>query len=271
MSPPIVYEVATPSNHSTMSTVTIVVSTGISFRVAAIVRRVGGCVCSVGYTGVARIRAGATPLTCIKRDSRLPARRIAWGMHIRTGLALVLTVALVIATGTSANAQSFINPFIGYNFGGDATCPSVDNCEDKKLNAGVSLGRMGVLFGIEEEFAYAKDFFGTAPGLSSSVLTVMTNLMFVPKVGPVRPYVLAGVGLIKSHVEFSPSSVLTSDNNNFGWDVGAGVMGFFGPHVGLRGDIRYFHAFQDLALLGFTLSDTKLDFGRASVGLVLAF
>jgi hypothetical protein len=30
-------------------------------------------------------------------------------------------------------------------------------------------------------------------------------------------------------------------------------------------------AFQDLNALGFTLSDTKLDFGRASVGLILAF
>jgi opacity protein-like surface antigen len=192
-------------------------------------------------------------------------------MYIRTSRALILTVALIVATGAPADAQGFVSPFIGYDFGGDATCPRLDNCEDKKLNAGVSLGRMGRVLGIEEEFAYAKDFFGTAPGLSSSVLTVMTNLMLVPRIGPVRPYALAGVGLIKSHVELSPSSVLTSDNNNVGWNVGGGVMGMIGPHVGLRGDIRYFHAFQDLTVLGFTLSDAKLDFGRASVGVVLAF
>jgi opacity protein-like surface antigen len=192
-------------------------------------------------------------------------------MHIKNSLSLALATAFVVAAATHAGAQTFVNPFVGYNFGGDATCPSVDRCEDKKLNAGVSIGRMGRVFGIEEEFAYAKDFFGTAPGFSSSVLTVMTNAMFIPKIGPVRPYVLAGVGLIKTHVEFSPSSVLTSDNNNFGWDVGGGIMALFGPHVGMRGDIRYFHAFQDLAVLGITLSDTKLDFGRASAGLVLAF
>jgi hypothetical protein len=39
----------------------------------------------------------------------------------------------------------------------------------------------------------------------------------------------------------------------------------------VRGDIRFWHAFQDLNALGFTLSDTRLDFGRASVALVLTF
>jgi opacity protein-like surface antigen len=189
----------------------------------------------------------------------------------RSAVRLVLAVALVLAAGLPASAQGFINPFIGYDFGGDAGCPEINGCQDKTLNLGVSLGTMGHVLGFEEEFAYAKDFFGDAAGLSSSVFTLMSNVMLVPKVGPVRPYALAGLGLIKSHIELTPGSLLTSDNNNLGWDVGGGVMAFFGGHVGVRGDIRYFHAFQDLKILGFTLSDTKLDFGRASAGLVLAF
>ncbi len=55
-------------------------------------------------------------------------------MHIRAGL---------------ANAQGFVNPLIGYDFGGDTTCPNVDDCEEKKLNAGVSIGKMGRVLGIE--------------------------------------------------------------------------------------------------------------------------
>ena len=183
----------------------------------------------------------------------------------------VLALALIVGAPTHARAQAFVSPFIGYDFGGDASCPQITNCENKKLNFGVSLGTMGSVLGFEEEIAYARDFFGTAPGLSSSVLTLMSNAMIIPKIGPVRPYALAGLGLIKTHVEFTPSSVLTSDNNNLGWDVGGGVAAFFGAHAGVRGDIRYFHAFQDLNALGFTLSDMKLDFGRASVGLVLTF
>jgi opacity protein-like surface antigen len=182
-----------------------------------------------------------------------------------------LAFSLVTGSALNARAQGFVSPFVGYNFGGDAGCPQITNCQDKRLNLGVSLGKMGSVFGFEEEFAYAKDFFGTIPNASSSVLTVMSNLMIVPAIGPVRPYALAGVGLIKTHVDFTPSSLTTSDNNNLGWDVGGGLMIFFVPHVGVRGDVRYMHAFQDLKALGFTLGDTKLDFGRASAAIVFSY
>jgi opacity protein-like surface antigen len=190
------------------------------------------------------------------------------------GQALVISMAAVTMLAVSsreARAQGYISPFIGYDFGGDANCPKVTNCEDKRLNGGVALGVTGDVFGFEEEFAYAKDFFGTAPGLSSSVVTAMSNVMFVPNLGPVRPYFLAGLGLIKTHVEFDPSSVFTSDNNNFGWDVGGGLMINFARHVGVRGDIRYFHSFQDLTILFITFNGDKLDFGRASGALVFRF
>ena len=172
---------------------------------------------------------------------------------------------------SSARAQAFISPLIGVDFGGDARCPTITNCHARRMNAGVALGVTGTVLGFEEEFAYAKNFFGDAPGLSSSVLTVMSNVMLVPRVGPIRPYVLAGVGLMKTHVEFTPSSLLTTNSNSAGWDVGGGVMARVAPHAGIRGDIRYFHAFKDLDVLGFTLDNPKLDFGRASVGLVLGF
>ncbi|MBI3491627.1 MAG: porin family protein [Acidobacteria bacterium] len=192
--------------------------------------------------------------------------------HVRSCLGFALwSLALIVGSATEVRAQGFISPLIGYDFGGDASCPQISNCEDKRLNAGVALGTMGPIFGFEEEFAYAKDFFGNASGLSSSVLTLMSNVMLVPRVGPVRPYLLAGMGLLKTHVDFSPTSLLTSDNNNFGWDVGGGMMALVAPHVGVRGDIRYFHAFQDTTILAFPVNNPKLDFGRASLAVVFTF
>ncbi|MBZ5556540.1 MAG: porin family protein [Acidobacteriia bacterium] len=194
--------------------------------------------------------------------------------HIRgrSWLALVaVSAAFIAASATDARAQGFVSPFIGYDFGGDASCPQITNCQDKRMNYGVALGTMGPIFGFEEEFAYAKDFFGTAPTLTSSVFTAMSNVMVVPRIGPVRPYLLGGMGLIKSHAEFTPVSLLTSDNNSFGWDVGGGVIAFATPHVGVRGDIRYFHAFQDATIVGFIVQNPKLDFGRASIALIVAF
>jgi opacity protein-like surface antigen len=99
----------------------------------------------------------------------------------------------------------------------------------------------------------------------------MGNVMVAPRFGVVQPYGLIGLGLIKTHVEFSPASVLESNNNHFGWDVAGGLMVFLSEHVGLRGEIRHFHAFQDLEVLGIGLADEKMDFGRAAGGLVFRF
>jgi opacity protein-like surface antigen len=186
-------------------------------------------------------------------------------------LAVAVATVAALSSATPVRAQGFVSPLAGFDFSGDAACPRITNCTDKRLNAGVAIGVMGSVLGFEEEFAYARDFFGQAPGLSSSVLTLTTNVLLVPRVGPVRPYALAGVGLIKTHVSWTPSSLLPSDHNDFGWDVGGGVFILFTRHVGIRGDIRHFHAFQNLNLLLFTVSNPKLDFGRASVAFVITF
>jgi opacity protein-like surface antigen len=185
----------------------------------------------------------------------------------------VLTGVILLGAPARARAEGFISPFIGFNFGGDSSCPAVQGCQDKRMNYGIALGASGSIFGFEEEFAYAKDFFGTSPNLTnSSVLTVMSSVMLAPKIGPVRPYFLTGVGLIKTHVDFQTTSLLTTDNNNFGWDIGGGLHVTVAPHIGVRGDLRYFHTFQDLGPMGFTLgASQKLDFGRAAAAVDFTF
>jgi opacity protein-like surface antigen len=178
---------------------------------------------------------------------------------------------LTLAIPGIASAQGFVSPFIGYDFSGDSGCPELAGCEDKNLNFGVGFGTMGSILGFEMDFGYAKDFFGESADYSSSVLTFTGNVLLGPQIGPVRPYGAAGLGLIKTNVDFTTLGLLETDNNHFGWDLGGGLMIFFGETVGIRGDIRHFHAFQDLSLLGLTIGDTKLDFGRASGSLVFRF
>ena len=60
---------------------------------------------------------------------------------------------------------------------------------------------------------------------------------------------------------------VSSSDDNFGFNVGVGVMGHFNDHVGLRGDVRYLRT-----LTGDVVND--LDLGgfhswRLSAGLVL--
>jgi opacity protein-like surface antigen len=182
-----------------------------------------------------------------------------------------LAALMSLGLSSTAAAQGFISPFIGYNFGGDSGCPEISNCESKTRNIGVAFGSIGRVVGGEFEFSFIDGFFGDTPGISSHVLTLMGNFMLAPKIALVQPYGVVGLGLIKSHAEVSTAGLLESDNNHLGWDIGGGAIVYLGEHIGLRGDLRYFHAFQDLELAGFTLADTKLDFARLSGGVVFKF
>jgi len=186
---------------------------------------------------------------------------------IRIGAVALLTW---MAVPSIVSAQGYISPLIGYDFGGDSGCPEITNCEDRNLNWAVSVGSLGSILGSELELAYAKNFFGDIPGVSSSVLTLMGNGMVAPRFGPVQPYWLIGLGLMKTHVDFSATTIENSDNH-FAWDTAGGVMVFLGRNFGLRGEIRHYHTFQDLEILGLSLANTKLDFGRAAAGVVFRF
>jgi opacity protein-like surface antigen len=175
-----------------------------------------------------------------------------------------------MAVPSIASAQGYISPLIGYDFGGDSGCPEITNCEDRNLNWGVSAGSLGNIVGSELELAYAKDFFGKIPGVSSSVLTLMGNVMLAPRFGPVQPYWLIGLGLMKTHVDFSATTIENSENH-FAWDTGGGLIIFLGRNVGVRGELRYFHAFSDLDILGIQIANAKLNYGRAAAGVVFRF
>lgn len=185
----------------------------------------------------------------------------------------ISALAAIILCGASreASAQAFISPFIGYNFGGDSGCPEISNCDDKTRNFGVAFGSVGKVVGAEAEFSYIDSFFGDTPGTSSHVLTFMGNFMLAPKFGVIQPYGVIGVGLIQTKAEVSLGGILESNNNNFGWNIGGGIIGYFSDHIGVRGDVRYFHAFQDLEILGLEIENAKLDFGRISGGVVFKF
>src|SRR3954468_22098870 len=131
----------------------------------------------------------------------------------------VLVSALLLCAAGSARAQGFISPYAGYNFGGDsANCISLQNCEDKRLNVGVSIGTTHGVLGFEEDIAYAPDFFGKTPGASNGVLTLMSNLLIVIPAGPIQPYALIGVGLIRPHAQFDALN-LAVDQNALGYDI----------------------------------------------------
>jgi opacity protein-like surface antigen len=189
-------------------------------------------------------------------------------MHPRRIVAITLLLCTIAAA--PARADGFLSPLIGFNFGGDSTnCEALTSCNDRRVNWGVALGTTGSVFGFEEEFAYAPNFYGIASGADNAVLTLMSNLLLVIPAGPVQPYGLVGIGLVRPHAQLSASSI-ASTQNTLGWDIGGGINIYFVHAVGIRGDLRRIRTFEDITLGG-VFTNAPLNFWRASAGLTFRF
>jgi opacity protein-like surface antigen len=180
-------------------------------------------------------------------------------------LVLIGAAALVFAP-LPASAEGFVIPWAGGDWG--------SNTANGQAAYGVSAGGMGAgIIGGEVDFGYSPHFFGdTSDFGSNSVLDLMGNVIVGVPVGGthgagLRPFVTGGVGLIRTQIDGGSLFDVSSSNNQFGFNVGAGVMGFLAEHVGLQGDIRYFRDVNGNVVNGLDLG--RLHFWRASAGLVL--
>jgi hypothetical protein len=173
--------------------------------------------------------------------------------------------ALVLAWGAGpVLAEGLLAPFLGVTFGGDAP--------QNQTTFGISLtGMGGGGVGFELDFGRTPEVFGSKDQRGENdLITITGNVLLALPLGVVRPYVAGGAGLFRSHIEGRGS---TGDHTgtDLGIDVGAGLMGFLGDHVGARVDVRVFRNVTrgDEGLLGFELGD--LDVWRAAVGVVWRF
>jgi opacity protein-like surface antigen len=137
------------------------------------------------------------------------------------------------------------------------------------------------LVGGEVDFGYGPSFFGTSTLFGkNAVATLMGNVIVGIPMGTrndtgIRPYVTAGLGVLHSQVKGGTLSYPAPSDDGLGWNAGAGVMGYFSGHIGLRGDLRYLRGFKERDI-GFSIGDstpdrdslTTLRLWRASFGVV---
>jgi hypothetical protein len=188
---------------------------------------------------------------------------------------LLIGCGVIMATmlaPAAAQADGFISPNIGMSFGGDL--------EDSRPTYGVTLGFMGAgIFGMEFDLGYTPEFFEPPDDDldlidDSNLLTANINLILGAPIGgmgrSVRPYGSGGLSILRSRVDALED--LRISNTDFGFNVGAGVMGFFSDSVGLRGDVRYYRNLEDPDEDDeFDVSVGDFDFWRATLGLVFRF
>ena len=188
--------------------------------------------------------------------------------------AIVAALGLVLTPG-AARADWLFTPNIGAGFGGDAS-------GREHLTYGASIGWMGAgIFGWEADFAYTPEFFqGDDDDIElfsdSNVTSFMANaLNGIPVGGQTgggfRPYATGGIGVMQSSLS-DADDLFEVDNSDFGFNVGAGAMGFASDHIGFRGDVRYYRSFEDPDEDNeFDLGVGTFDFWRGTVGVTFRF
>ena len=205
-------------------------------------------------------------------------------------LTAAIAVAAIAAAPRPASADWTITPFVGWNTGGSADVNGSDGTTrtskfEHKIDYGVSIAGMGAngVIGAEFDLGYSPNFFETnntnGDGFNftndSNVLTAMGNLIVGIPIGghggSIRPYALAGVGLVRSNVQTVGDVFDVRTKNDFGFDVGGGAMAFLAQNIGLRGDIRYFRSFDGSSDNITTLGVSNFNFWRASAGVTFKF
>jgi opacity protein-like surface antigen len=188
---------------------------------------------------------------------------------------LVASAAVAaICAPAVAHADSYVSPWAAVQFGGKLTDVRED-VDRGRAAFGVTAGGMGGgVIGGEFDFGYSPSFFGTANDFgNNTVITAMGNIIVgIPiggtRGGGVRPYVTGGAGLIRTQIDggrLFPVST-SSSTNQMGFNIGAGVMGFFADHIGIRGELRYMRAFSGDIINNINLG--SLNFTRLSFGVV---
>ena len=185
---------------------------------------------------------------------------------------VVVAALAAIAAPAPVRAEGYVSPWAAVQFGGKIDNVRAD-VDRGRAGFGVTAGGMGAgIIGGEFDFGYSPSFFGTENDFgSNTVIDVMGNVIIGVPIGGttgggVRPYFTVGAGLLRTQIDGGTLFQVSSSNNQFGFNIGGGVMGFFGDHFGLRGDIRYLRAFSGDPLNGLDLG--SLNFTRLSLGVV---
>jgi Outer membrane protein beta-barrel domain len=196
----------------------------------------------------------------------------------RTARTATLLLAVVLC-GSSRDAQAdyLFTPFIGGAFGGHTSFLNLEQAEGStQLTFGGSAGWLtaGIL-GFEGDFSYAPRFFerdNQAGSIVGSNLFTISGSVIVAVPQRVtgyslRPYVVGGLGLIHSGIDYDDVFPRV-DDNSLGLNVGGGAIGFLTPRTGVRFELRHLRTFEREADLGGEVS-ARLSFWRATVGVVI--
>lgn len=193
-------------------------------------------------------------------------------------IAAIVLAAVLSGFPRAAHADYLFVPFVGGAFAGKTSFLNLEQgAGSTQLILGGAAGWLTAgIIGFEGEFAYAPRFFerdnlaGVIAG--SNVITLGGSVIAaVPQqiTGySLRPYVIGGLGLIHSSIDYDNIFPSVNDNS-LGFNVGAGAIGFLTPRTGVRFELRHFRTLDRQASRADEVVLPRLSFWRFTAGVVI--
>jgi hypothetical protein len=194
---------------------------------------------------------------------------------------LFALLVVVLAPAAEARADWLFTPFIGTTFASSTTYVLLEG--GTALSAQWMFGGSAALlsrgvFGAEADYAYVPRFFerdnraGNFTG--SNVNTLSGSAIFAVPLSvtreSLRPYAVAGLGLMHAAGATSPIvDFLSFDDNFAAVNVGGGAIGLISPRTGFRFEIRHFRSLGNGTNTLTGEDGARLSFWRATVGVVI--
>jgi opacity protein-like surface antigen len=194
----------------------------------------------------------------------------------------VLAAVCVLFPAANARADWLLTPFIGTTFAVDTTFLTPDPrapSNKQWMFGGSGAWLSDQVFGVEADLGLSPGFFeaDNAENLvtSSHVTTLSANVLAAAPLAvtrdSLRPYLLAGLGLV--HVTLQDQICLAGcpSSNLLGLQLGGGALGFISDRTGLRFDLRYVRTLSRATDEITRERRSKLSFWRATVGVTLRY
>lgn len=186
---------------------------------------------------------------------------------------------VLIALATPVRAQDiFATPFMGVKFGGGTSIVDLEIAAGRlAFTMGGSIVLLGDgILGYEADFGYVPGYFERDSSLpliksGSYVLDLSAGVIAALPAGVtrggLRPYVVAGVGLINAQAA-DLLEVFVIRRTVPGYKLGVGAQGLLTNNVGVRFDLRHIRSFTgddgSLARVG-----RRISYSRLTIGLLL--
>jgi hypothetical protein len=200
---------------------------------------------------------------------------------------LVAAWLLLLAPCVAAASEWQITPMIGVTFHGNTSIVDIENATGaahKEFGGAVTVLSQGI-FGAEGVVSITPGFFhverpsrdgeplGTAGLVTSSyAFAAMGNVVIAaPRRYTeyfLRPFVSAGVGVLRASVTDKAGLGQTATGTRAGFDIGGGAVGFLTEHTGVRFDLRYYSNLHHSPPRGAAVGPVHLRYMVASIGLV---